>query len=405
MLQHNNKNFDSKCVHAGIGEYQYGPVVPPIYQTSTFKFESAEHGAALFKGEEEGYIYTRMKNPTVEAMENAVADLENGYKALGCGSGMAAIHTVFASLLNAGDHVICSKAVYGPTATLLETVMKKFDIETTFVHASDVNEVNNAIKENTRIIYIETPGNPTLEITDIEEVAKLAHQNNAYMVVDNTFMSPALQRPLDLGADVVVHSLTKFLNGHADVVAGVVIAKDENLYTAMRKTLNQIGGVIDPFNAFLVHRGIKTLSLRMEKHSKSAQKIAEYLENHPQVKWVRYPGLKSHPQYDIAQKQHHDTGGMISFELKGGVDAGRAVMNNVKFCQLAVSLGGVETLIQHPASMTHHSMGKEAREAAGITDGLVRLSVGIENVNDIINDLDNALEIAGELTSLEKSIA
>ncbi len=388
--------FDSKCVHAGVEEYEFGPVVPPIYQTSTFKFKSAEHGAALFRGEEEGYIYTRMKNPTVEAMEKAVAHLENGYKALGCGSGMAAIHTAFASLLESGDHVICSKAVYGPTATLLSTIMKKFGVKTDFVHTSGIEEVKNAIKPNTKVIYVETPGNPTLEISDIKEIAELAHQNNILLVVDNTFMSPALQRPLDLGADVVVHSLTKFLNGHADVVGGVIVVKDEEEYNKMRKTLNQLGGVIDPLNAFLVHRGLKTLALRMERHSKSAQKIAEFLENHSQVKWVMYPGLKSHPQYQIGQKQHIDSGGMISFELKGGVDAGRAVMNSVKFCQLAVSLGGVETLIQHPASMTHHSMGKEAREAAGITDGLVRLSVGIENVNDIISDLEQALKKAGE---------
>ena len=392
MSKVNNLNIESKCVHAGIGEYENGPVVPPIYQTSTFKFESADHGGALFAGKQKGYIYTRMQNPTIEAMEDAVAVLEGGYKSLGCASGMAAIHTVFASMLKAGDHVVCSKSVYGPTNTLLATVLSKFNIESTFVNTSDIKKVEEAINDNTKIIYIETPGNPTLETTDLEAVAKIAHNNNAKLVVDNTFMSPVLQRPFDFGTDIIVHSMTKFLNGHADVVAGIVVVKDEETYLHFRKTLNQIGGVIDPFNSFLVHRGLKTLALRMKKHSENAIVIAEFLENHPKVEWVRFPGLKSFPNYEIAQKQHKAPGGMISFELKGGLEAGKILMNSVELCQLAVSLGGVESLIQHPASMTHSTMGKEARETAGITDGLVRLSVGIENVDDIIDDLSRALE-------------
>ncbi len=391
-MLHEKISFESKCVHAGIGEYEYGPVVPPIYQTSTFKFESVEHGAKLFKGEEHGYIYTRMGNPTIEAMENAVAELEGGFKALGCASGMSAIHTALATLLKAGDHVIVSESVYGPTATLIKNVLSQFGISSDFIESANLEKVKNAVKPETKVIYIETPGNPTLETTDIEAVANIAHENGAKLIVDNTFMSPALQRPFDFGADVIVHSMTKFLNGHADVVAGIIVTKDETTYTAMRKMLNQLGGTIDPFNAFLVHRGLKTLALRMERHCYNAQKIAEYLENHPKVAWVRYPGLKSFPYYETAQKQHKGPGGMISFELKGGIEAGALLMNSVKLCQLAVSLGGVETLIQHPATMTHASMGKEAREAAGITDGLVRLSVGIENVNDLIADLEKALD-------------
>lgn len=394
MSKMKNIGFDSKCVHSGIGEYEHGPVVPPIYQTSTFKFESAQHGGALFKGEQEGYIYTRMLNPTVQAMEDAIAGLENGHKALGCGSGMAAVHTVFSALLFAGDHVVCSEAVYGPTVTLLKTVFSKFGIESTFVDTSNLDLVKNAMMPNTKILYVETPGNPTLSITDLEGTAKIAHDANAQLVVDNTFMSPALQKPLDLGADVVLHSLTKFLNGHADVVGGVVVVKDEETYKHFRKTLNQTGGVIDPFNSFLVHRGLKTLSLRMERHSISAQKIAEWLEVHPKIAWVSFPGLKSHPQYELAKRQHSAQGGMITFEVKGGFTAGEAVMNSLQLCQLAVSLGGVESLIQHPASMTHASMGKKIREEAGITDGLVRFSVGIENVEDIISDLESALEKA-----------
>jgi len=391
MTESENLKFDSKCIHAGNRDYEFGPVVPPIYQTSTFKFESTKHGAALFKGEAEGYIYSRMKNPTVEAMENAIASLEEGHKALGCASGMAAISTIFFALLKSGDHVVCSKAVYGPTATLLDTVISKYNIETTFVESSNLEEVKSAIKMNTKIVYIETPGNPTLSIADLEEIAKLAHDNNAKLVVDNTFMSPALQKPLKLGTDIVVHSMTKFLNGHADVVAGIIIVNDEETYLHFRKTLNQLGGVIDPFNSFLIHRGIKTLALRMEKHSKNGMKIAEYLESHQKIDWVRYPRLKSHPQYEIGLKQHKDFGGMVTFELKGGFKAGETVMNSVKLCQLAVSLGGVESLIQHPASMTHLTMGQEARERAGITEGLVRLSVGVESSEDIISDLDQAL--------------
>ena len=404
MKKQTNLCFQTKCVHSGIEEYEFGSVVPPIYQTSTFKFKSAQHGAALFAGKEKGYIYTRMLNPTIEAMENAIAELEGGHKALGCGSGMAATHTIFASLLSSGDHVVCSAAVYGPTTTLLNTIMKKFGVETTFVDTSDSENVAEAIEPNTKVVFVETPGNPTLCISDLAEISKLAHKNKTVVVVDNTFMSPALQNPLVLGADVVMHSLTKFLNGHADVVGGVVVVKDEQMYQQFRKSLNQTGGVIDPFNAFLVHRGLKTLAIRMERHCENAQKIAEFLDSHPVVINVRYPGLKSHPNYQLGLKQHKGHGGMITFEVQGGLEAGKLLMNSVNLCQLAVSLGGVESLIQHPASMTHFSMGKEAREAAGITDGLIRLSVGIENADDLIADLEQALNKVKQTSLIEKLV-
>ena len=391
MSKDNKLSFETKCVHAGIGEYEFRPVVPPIYQTSTFAFESAQQGSALFAGEQKGYIYTRMLNPTIQALENSVAELEGGHKSLGCASGMAAVHTIFASLTQSGDHVVCSSAVYGPTLTLLKTIMSKFGVETTVVNSSNLSETEKAMKPNTKVVFIETPGNPTLALTDIEETAKIAHKHGAKLVVDNTFMSPALQNPFSFGADVIMHSMTKFLNGHADVVGGIIVVKDEETYTSFRKVLNQLGGVIDPFNSFLVHRGIKTLSIRMQKHCEISLKIAKYLESHPQIKWVMYPGLESHPQYKLGLKQHKGPGGMISFELKGGYEAGQAVMNSVKVCSLAVSLGGVETLIQHPASMTHYTLGKEGRAEAGITDGLVRLSVGIENADDLLNDLEQAL--------------
>lgn len=383
----------TKCVHSGIKEYEFGPVVPPIYQTSTFKFKDADHGARLFKGEEEGYIYTRMRNPTIEAMEDAIAELEGGSKAIGCASGMAAISLIFFSLTQNGDHVICGSSVYGPTTTFLSQILSKFGIETTFVDTSDISQVESAFRSNTKVIFFETPGNPTLAVSDIQKISEIAHSKGAKVVVDNTFMSPILQRPFELGADFVVHSMTKFLNGHADVVAGIVVLKDSNDYGFFRKMSNHIGGVIDPFNAFLVHRGIKTLEIRMHKHCENALKIANYLEQHPKVEKVWYPYLKSHPQYELSIKQSRGGGGVISFELKGGLEAGKILMNNVKVWQLAVSLGGVESLIQHPASMTHAGMSKELRLKAGITDGLVRLSVGIEDAEDLICGLEQGLNL------------
>lgn len=384
---------ETKCVHAGTKESPEGSVVTPIYQTSTFKFKSADHGARLFKGEEEGYIYTRMRNPTVEAMEDAVAALEGGHKALGCGSGMAAIHTLFATVCDQNSHIVCSSSVYGPTMTILETFFTKFGVEVTFVESSHTDEIKNAVKENTKLIYLETPGNPTLSIADIKAASEIAKQAGAKLAVDNTFMSPIYQKPFQLGADYIIHSMTKFLNGHADVVAGIIIVKDEAEYSRFRKTLNLLGGVIDPFNSFLVHRGLKTLALRVKQASANAIKVAEYLEAHPKVNRVWYPGLKSHPQYELGKKQMTGNGAMISLDLKGGLEAGKKLMDNIELFQLAVSLGGVESLIQHPAGMTHASMGAKGRALAGISDGLVRISIGIEDVNEQIKALDKAFEM------------
>ncbi|MCZ7555657.1 MAG: PLP-dependent aspartate aminotransferase family protein [Bacteroidia bacterium] len=381
----------TQAVHAGIEEDRFGAVVPPIYQTSTFKFENVQHGADLFAGKGDGYIYTRMLNPTIQAMENAIAILEGGSHGLGCGSGMAAIHTALATLLKAGDHVVCSESVYGPTSTLLKNYLTGFGIESTFVDSSSTEAVAAAVSPATRVIFIETPANPTLVISDLRAIAAIAQNAQAKLVVDNTFMNPVMQRPLEMGADVVVHSLTKSLNGHADVVGGIIVVKDEETYTTFRKALNNFGGVIDPFNSFLVHRGLKTLHLRTERSSDNAMKIAQWLETHPAIEWVRYPGLPSHPQHELATQQMDGYGSMIACELKGGMEAGISVMNSVQLFALAVSLGGVESLIQHPASMTHFTMGKEQREQAHITDGLVRISVGIEDVDELITDLEQAL--------------
>ncbi len=385
--------MDTICIHAGHKENPEGAVVTPIYQTSTFKFKDSDHGARLFKGEEEGYIYTRMRNPTVEAMEDAVAALEGGYKALGCASGMAAVHTLFASLLKSGDHVVCCNAAYGPTIVILNTFFAKYGVETTFVDTSDLEAVSHAMKDNTKLIFVETPGNPTLVISDIAEICKIAQKYNAKVAVDNTFMSPIYQRPFELGADYVMHSMTKFLNGHADVVAGIIIAKNEADYLLFRKTLNMLGGVIDPFNSFLVHRGLRTLAMRVKLQTENAIKIADFLENHPKVERVFFPGLPSHPQYEIAKKQMTGFGSMIAIELKGGFDAGKKLMDNIELFALAVSLGGVESLIQHPASMTHAGMGREARLEGNITDGLVRIAVGCENVEDLLDAMKHGLDL------------
>lgn len=384
--------IDTLAVHAGSIKDEYGAVVPPIYQVSTFRFRDVEQGAAIFAGEEKGYIYTRLGNPTIKALEDCVAVLEGGLFGLACASGMAAINTVFSTLLKSGDHLICSKVVYGATVGLVKDVLNRFGVETSMIDTSSLTECKNSIRKNTRLIFLETPGNPTLVISDIAAIAEMAHRNNIIVVVDNTFCTPVNQRPLALGADIVIHSMTKYLNGHADVVAGMIVVKTQEIFEKLRTVLNNTGGIIDPLAAFLVHRGIKTLALRMERHCSNALKIASFLESHPKVKWVSYPGLKSHPGFSVAQKQMKTGGGMISFGLKGGIEAGKALMNNLKLCCLAVSLGGVETLIEHPASMTHSHVDPKDRESASITDDLVRLSVGIENVDDILNDLKQALD-------------
>lgn len=384
-------HLETRCVHAGLEDNEHLAVAPPIYQTSTFKFRNADHGADLFAGRGEGYIYSRLLNPTVEALENAVAELEGGYKGLGCGSGMAAISTAFMSFVKSGDHVICSESVYGPTTTLLKSVLSEFGVKASFVDTSDLEAVSNAFCEQTKVVFVETPGNPTLVISDIEEIAELSRKHGAKLIVDNTFCSPILQHPFELGANVVVHSMTKYLNGHADVVAGMIVVQNDEDYRKCRNMLNHHGGTIPPFESFLVMRGIRTLAIRMERHCLNGEKVARFLDQHAAVASLSYPGFESHPQHHIAKKQMKGYGGMISFELKGGYEAGKKMMEHVTMAQLAVSLGGVESLIQHPASMTHASMPKEIREQAGITDGLVRLSVGIENVDDLIADLDQAL--------------
>ncbi|MFA5971736.1 MAG: aminotransferase class I/II-fold pyridoxal phosphate-dependent enzyme [Lentimicrobiaceae bacterium] len=383
--------FNSKLIHGGEFNDALGSATVPIYQTSTFRFQSAEHGAACFTGESDGYIYTRISNPTIHALETLLTELENGYGGIATSSGMGAVNTVFGALLAQGNHIVCSEAIYSVTRIVLETYYKKFGVVAAFVNTTDIEEVRKAIRPETRLLYIETPSNPTMEISDLKACCELAHEHGIPVAVDNTFCSPYLQRPIDFGADIVLHSLTKFINGHADIVGGVVIAKDESMYRQLHPVMVSLGFNMDPHQAYLVIRGVKTLGIRMDRAQESAMKIAAYLENHPKVGWVRYPGLASHPQHQLAKTQMDGFGSMISFELKGGIEAGRILMNSVQLAILAVSLGGVETLIQHPASMTHSKVSAEGKVKAGITDGLVRYSVGIEDVADLIADLDQAL--------------
>lgn len=384
-------SFDSKLIHAGSIDDQFGSVTVPIYQTSTFKFKNVDHGAACFAGEDEGYIYTRINNPTIDSLENLVAELENGYRGIACSSGMGAVNTIYMALLGQGDHIISTAAVYGPSRVVIEKHYSRFGVEATYLDTCDTDSIRKAIRPNTKMIYIETPANPTMDITDLTAVATIAREHNIITVADNTFCSPYLQRPIDFGFDVVFHSVTKFLNGHADIVGGVIVAAEKKIYDPLRSMMITLGCNMDPHQAFMVIRGIKTLSIRMDRSQENAIKVAEYLENHPKVKWVKFPGLKSHPQFDLARKQMKGPGGMISFELEGGLQAGKILMNSVKLAALAVSLGGVETLIQHPASMTHSKMDIQSRLNSGITDGLVRYSVGIEDIRDILHDLEQGL--------------
>ena len=382
------------AIHAGTLKNLYGTLAMPIYQTSTFIFDSAEQGGRRFALEEAGYIYTRLGNPTTTTLENKIAALEEGEAGIAMSSGMGAISSTLWTVLKAGDHVVTDKTLYGCTFALMNHGLTRFGVEVTFVDTSNLDEVKNAMKKNTRVVYLETPANPNLKIVDLEALSKIAHTNpNTLVIVDNTFATPYMQKPLKLGVDIVVHSATKYLNGHGDVIAGLVVTKQELADQIRFVGLKDMtGAVLGPQEAYYIIRGLKTFEIRMERHCKNARTIVDFLNKHPKVEKVYYPGLETHPGYEIAKKQMKDFGAMISFELKGGFEAGKTLLNNLKLCSLAVSLGDTETLIQHPASMTHSPYTKEEREVAGITDGLVRLSVGLENVEDIIADLEYGLE-------------
>jgi methionine-gamma-lyase len=381
----------SKAIHAGFDPSDHrGAVSIPIYQSSTFAFPSAEEGANRFAGISNGPIYTRLGNPTVQALENCVAELEGGCGAVATATGMAAVSTVLLALLRQGDHVVGTHPVYGPTRGLIDKYFNRLGVTATFVPAADTKGLAAAVTPATRLILVETPANPTLDLVDLKAAIEVAKKAGVPLVVDNTFAGPHLQRPIEMGADIVLHSMTKSLNGHSDVVAGIVIARTPELLATIRDAAKNFGFTIDPHQSWLVLRGIRTLGMRVERAQANAIEIAKWLERHSEVAWVRYPGLPSHPQYALAREQMAGPGSVIAFELRGGVEAGRMLMDSVRLITLAVSLGGVESLIEHPASMTHKGVGAEEQLRQGITPGLVRLAVGCEDLEDLFRDLEEA---------------
>jgi methionine-gamma-lyase len=384
--------FATKAVHGGQHpDPLTGSVVTPIYASSTFAFKSAEQGAARFEGRESGYIYTRLGNPTVKALEDNIAALEGGESARAAATGMGAITAATMAVVKKGDHIVAGDALYGGTHKLVTDILRSYGVEHTLVDSTQPYNFENAIQRNTKLIYIESPSNPLLKLTDIRAVSKIAKKHGITTIMDNTFMSPYNQRPIEHGINVVVHSLTKSLSGHSDMVGGVVVSSEEFI-KKMDPVFQNMGATMGAWDAWLTLRGIKTLHVRWDRINANAMKVAAFLEGHSKVDHVNYPGLKSFPQYNLAKTQMDGPGGMMSFELKGGLEAGRKMMNSVKLCTLAVSLGAVETLISHPASMTHSIVPTKDRLKAGLTDGLVRISVGIEDVDDIIADLAQALD-------------
>ena len=380
------KGFDTRAIHAGQkNDPVTGAVMTPIYATSTYAQESP--------GVHKGYEYSRTSNPTRKALEDCIASLENGDQGFAFASGMAATSTIL-ELLDSGDHIIASDDLYGGTYRLMEDVRKRTSsLEFSFVDFSKTSNIIDAIKPNTKMLWLETPSNPLLKITDLEAVSSVMEKKNIIKVCDNTFSSPRIQQPLDFGFDIVMHSATKYIGGHSDVVAGLAVTSKErsDLSERLAYLINASGGMAGPFDSFMLLRSLKTLSIRMEKHSENAQLVAEFLESHPLVSKTIYPGLESHPEHNIAKKQMKLYGGMVTFVVSGGLSQAKKVLENLEIFTLAESLGGAESLAEHPAIMTHASIPKETREALGIDDGLIRLSVGIETSEDLISDLKNAL--------------
>ena len=388
-FQPENVKFDTVEVHAGEPRDTYGSLIPPIYQTSTFYFASTDDAVEACGDYAESFAYSRITNPSLDYMEQKLAALEHGKGAVSYASGMGAVAGALFAALKCGDHVIFTKAKYSGTEDITSDWLPRFGIEHDSFQADHLEELEPLIKPNTKVIYVETPANPTMVLVDLAEVAKIAHRHGAKVFVDNTFATPYNTNPLDLGVDVVIHSLTKYIGGHGDLLGGAVISNDTEFLRQCRLgTLMHFGAVMAPFTAFLACRGMKTLGVRMRQHNENALKIARWLEADPRIETVRYPFLESNPQYDIAKKQMRGGGGMISFDVKGGLEAGKKFINSLKLCTLAVSLGDTETLVEQAAAMTHTMIPKEVREAAGITDGMIRMSVGLEDPDDIIADLD-----------------
>lgn len=392
----NQPGFSTRAIHVGYDPSEAeGALTPPVHFTSTYVFESAEHGADVFAGLRDGYIYGRTKNPTQTILETRLADLEGGEAALATGSGMGAIAATLWTLLTAGSHVVIDRVLYGNSYALFTRGLARFGVDVSVADFTKPETVADAITGETRLVYFETPANPNLRVIDIAAIAALARGVDVLTVVDNTFATPALQRPLEHGADLVVHSATKYLGGHGDLLAGAVVGSAELIKLIRLQGLRYLtGATLAPLSAFLILRGLKTLELRMERHSRSALAVAEMLSRHPAVAEVHYPGLATFPQAEIVRQQMSAGSGLVSFEMKGGIAAGRALMNALSLAQRAVSLGDAETLVQHPASMTHAAYTPDERFRHGISDGLIRMSVGLETVEDILDDLDTALDVA-----------
>ena len=385
--------FETEVIHSGYRPREHqDSLVPPLYQTSTFTFSSAEQGERRFAGQEEGFIYSRLGNPTVKILEDRMAVLEQGEAGLAFSSGMAAVSAVLVALTKTGDHILCSQGVYGCTFGLLELLKEKYGIEHDFSMMDSKEAFEQEIRPNTACIYIETPINPTMKLVDLEMVANVANKKGIPIVVDNTFCSPYLQTPLTHGCDVVIHSATKYICGHGDVIAGLVVGKKQFISEVARTTQKDIGGIISPFDAWLLLRGIKTLPVRMDRHCGNAIKLFEFLKRHPKIEAVYFPGDPEHPDYAIAKKQMNQPGGLISFTIKGTKETAQQLMNQLQLIKIAVSLGDAETLIQHPATMTHALVPEDERRKMGIEDTLLRLSVGLEAWEDIQEDLELALE-------------
>jgi len=383
--------FETKAIHIGeepnLEEGGTGDVVIPIHLSSTFARKEVEKPTR-------GYEYSRTGNPTRDALEKRLAALEDAQFGLAFSSGMAAETVLALTLLNSGDHVVAFDDLYAGTRRLFDILNRNFKVEFTYVDARYLENVETAIKPNTKLIWLETPTNPLMKLCDIRAISEIAKEKGILVVVDNTFATPYFQKPLKLGADIVVHSTTKFINGHSDSVGGAIMLSNEEIYAKLKFNQNAIGAILSPFDSYLVLRGIKTLAIRMEKHNDNAMKIATYLESHSRVKKVNYPWLKSHPQYELARKQMSGFSGVLSFEIDGGIREVKRFLENLKIFSIAESLGGVESLIEHPATMTHAYLSKDEREKIGITDSLIRVSVGLENVDDLIEDLDNAFKHA-----------
>ncbi|MDQ0219088.1 methionine gamma-lyase [Peribacillus cavernae] len=392
------KRIETAVIHEGYDSKDHlGSLAAPIFQTSTFTFDTAEQGERRFAGEEAGYIYSRLSNPTVKVLEERIAALEGGEAGLAFASGMAAVSAVLVALTKASDHIICSQGLYGCTFGLLQMMKDKYNISHDFCAMESAEQLGALIRPETACIYVETPINPTMKMVDLEMVANVAKNYNIPVVVDNTFSTPYLQKPLELGCDIVLHSATKYICGHGDVVAGLVVGKKEFISSVAMTTQKDIGGIISPFDAWLLLRGLKTLPIRMDRHSENTLKIFKKLRNHPIIDKVYYPGDLDHPDYHITVKQMKQGGGLISFEVNGSKQAAQKLLNHLRLIKIAVSLGDAESLIQHPATMTHAVVPEESRRSMGISDQLVRLSVGLEAWEDIWEDLEQALNSLTEM--------